>query len=367
MGKIGLWIGGAGLLLVGWGCDPSNGGDITGRDLSHIPYAPKEYPLVVPPGLPGLPPSPGNPQTYDGVQLGRHLFFDPILSLDSTLSCSGCHDPRRSFTDNLALSPGVGGTLGSRSSMTALNAAYYTGGLFWDGRSAMLEDQALEPVVNPVEMHEQWPNVEEKLRRHPKYPELFRKAFGIRNTSEITRDLAARAIAQYERLLLTGGQSIYQQQVRGERFFDDEQQEGHDLFFNLDPLIPDAECFHCHSAPLLQANEFFNNGIDSVGDLDEFADKGRGGINGVFFDNGKFKAPSLYNIALTAPYMHDGRFKTLEEVIDHYNGGGHAADNKDGFIRPLGLTPRQKRSLLSFLNCLTDTSYLQNPDVLSPF
>ncbi|HRG69185.1 MAG TPA: cytochrome C peroxidase, partial [Saprospiraceae bacterium] len=156
-------------------------------------------------------------------------------------------------------------------------------------------------------------------------------------------------------------------QIRGELFFDADQQEGHDLYFNIDVLIPDAECFHCHAAPLMMANDYFNNGIDTVTSLDDFKDTGRGGITGVRFDNGKFKAPTLYNIALTAPYMHDGRFKTLEEVIEHYNSGGHFAENKDGFIRKLGLNRRQKQSLIAFLNTLTDTSYLQNPDVLSPF
>jgi len=346
-------------------CDSGGGG--SEGDLLHIPYEPKDYVIEIPKGLPPLPDFPDNPQTFDGVQLGRHLFFDPILSLDSTLSCSSCHDPRKAFTDNLPVSPGVDGTLGSRSSMTTLNTAYFVKGLFWDGRVGTLEQQAIEPVQNPIELHENWPRVEEKFRRHAKYPEMFRKAFGISDRKEITKELAAKAIAQYERLHLTGGQSLYQRQLRGEVFFDPDQQEGHDLYFNADLLIPDAECFHCHSAPLMHANDFFNNGIDTVSSLDGFVDKGRGGVTGLRIDNGRFKAPTLYNIVLTAPYMHDGRFKTLEAVIDHYNSGGHFAENKDGFIRPLGLNARQKKSLITFLKTLTDTSYLQNPDVLSPF
>ncbi len=341
--------------------------DTNPDDLSQIPYNPKEYPLTIPEGLPRLPPNPDNPLTADGVQLGRHLFYDPILSLDSSMACASCHNPYKAFTDNLAVSPGVDRIVGNRSSMTVLNTAYYIKGLFWDGRVSSLETQAIEPVRNPIELHEDWANVEIKLRRHKTYPELFRKAFGISNKSEISKELAAKAIAQYERLLLAGGQSIYQKELRGELFYNADQQEGHDLYFNIDPLIPDAECFHCHAAPLMQANDFFNNGIDSVSSLDGFPDLGRGAISGVRLDNGRFKAPSLYNIALTAPYMHDGRFKTLEEVIDHYNSGGHYAENKNGFIRPLGLTKGQKKSLLAFLHCLTDTTYLQNPDVLSPF
>jgi len=346
-------------------CDdePVNGSD----DLSQIPYIPEAYINTIPNGLPQLPFTTEDPLTKEGVQLGRHLFYDPILSLDSTIACASCHDPRKAFTDNLAVSPGVGGTVGNRSSMTVLNTAYFYKGLFWDGRAAFLADQAAQPVENPVEMHEMWPAVINKLKRHPNYPAMFRKAFGINSKSEISKELATKAIAQFERILLTGGNSIYQKQIRGELFFDADQQEGHDLYFNIDVLIPDAECFHCHAAPLMMANDYFNNGIDTVTSLDDFKDTGRGGITGVRFDNGKFKAPTLYNIALTAPYMHDGRFKTLEEVIEHYNSGGHFAENKDGFIRKLGLNRRQKQSLIAFLNTLTDTSYLQNPDVLSPF
>ncbi|MBK9109021.1 MAG: cytochrome C peroxidase [Saprospiraceae bacterium] len=350
-------------LLIG--CEGNEGE--SENDLKHIPYNPIDYPLQIPKGLPPLPETPDNPLTLDGVQLGRHLFFDPILSLDSTLSCASCHDPRKAFTDNLSVSPGVGGTIGTRSSMTVLNSAYFVKGLFWDGRVGTLESQAIEPVQNPIELHEDWPNVEKKLQRHKDYPEMFRKAFGICGKKEITKELATKAIAQYERILLTGGQSLFQRQLRGEVFFNSDQQEGNDLYFNTDLLIPDAECFHCHAAPLMHANDFFNNGIDSVTSLDGFSDKGRGVVTGLRIDNGKFKAPSLYNIVLTAPYMHDGRFKTLEEVIEHYNSGGHFVENKDGFIRPLGLNSRQKKSLLAFLHTLTDTTFLLNPDVLSPF
>ncbi|MBK8451472.1 MAG: cytochrome C peroxidase [Saprospiraceae bacterium] len=337
------------------------------NDLSQIAYNPVEYPLIIPKGLPILPDFINSPLTKDQVQLGRHLFYDPILSSDSTMSCASCHNPRKAFTDNLPFSPGVTGAIGNRSSMTILNAAYYYKGLFWDGRSINLEAQAIEPVQNPIELHELWPNVEAKLKRHPVYPEMFRKAFGISSKTMITKELATKAIAQFERILLTGGNSLYHKQVRGEVFFDPDQQEGHDLFFNTDLLIPDAECFHCHAAPLFQANEFFNNGIDTIQSIDDFNDKGRGEITKLRFDNGKFKATSLFNIALTAPYMHDGRFQTLEEVIEHYNSGGHYAENKDGFIRPLGLNKRQKQNLVLFLKTLTDTSYLQNPDILSPF
>lgn len=364
------WIGLCLLFLTACNDDPKT----DSGDLSDIAYSPEAYPLTIPSGLPRLPDTIVANLTKEGVQLGRHLFYDPILSSDSAMSCSSCHNPRKGFTDNLAVSPGVLGMAGNRSSMTVLNAVYsnrypgfYNTGLFWDGRSDNLEKQAMEPVQNPIELHEVWPNVIEKLKRHPDYPARFRKAFGIASRSEITKELAVKAIAQFETILLTGGNSLYQRHKRGEIFFEFEQQVGEDLYFNQDLLKPDAQCFHCHADPLLMANDFFNNGIDSVKSLDDFIDKGRGGVTNVRFDNGKFRAPTLYNIALTAPYMHDGRFKTLEEVIDHYNSGGHVAENKNAFILPLGLNNLQKKSLLAFLKTLTDTSYLQNPDVLSPF
>ncbi len=352
------------LLASLWACV---GEDPDEDSLEHIEYNPQPYRYQIPRGMPPLPEDPDNPPTVDGVQLGRRLFYDPILSADSSISCSSCHNPLQAFTDGQAFSKGVLGQLGRRSSMTLLNTAYVVKGLFWDGRAKNLAEQALEPVENPLEMHEMWPNVIEKLKRHPDYPQRFRKAFGIPSKKAITKELAAKAISQWEKLLLTGGESLYAKAIRGETAFNVDQQTGYEMFINSDPLLPDAECFHCHAEPLFMANDFFNNGIDSVKSLADFKDKGRGDITAVLFDNGKFRAPTLFNIALTAPYMHDGRFKTLEEVIDHYDSGGHYALNKDGFIRPLHLTNRQKRQLVAFLKTLTDTSYLHNPDVLSPF
>jgi cytochrome c peroxidase len=212
-------------LIVGCNGENPPGGD----DLSQISYEPRAYPLVVPRNLPPLPDVPDNPMTYDGVQLGRHLFYDPILSSDSSQSCASCHKPEFAFTDGLAFSRGVTGQFGNRSSMSLLNIAYLTKGYFWDGRSATLETQALEPVENPIELHEMWPNVVEKFRKHPSYPTMFRKAFGISSKSEITKELAAKAIAQFERILLTGGNSLYVRQLNKEIFFDGDQQEGMDI------------------------------------------------------------------------------------------------------------------------------------------
>lgn len=338
-----------------------------GRDLSHIGYDPVAFLPDLPPQYPRIVEDPDNPMTIAGVDLGHHLFFDPILSADSTLSCSSCHLPSKGFTDGAAVSVGIDGVAGTRSAMSIFNVGFAKRGLFWDGRSPSLEIQALEPVENPIEMHETWGNVEQKLRRHSTYPEMFRKAFGISNSREVTRDMAARAMAQYMKALVSGGSSKYNRAMRGETFFNEDQQNGFDMWFDVSPLYPDAECGHCHNGPLLTVDDYFNNGLESVATLNDFPDKGRGEVTGVIYDNGKFRVPSLINIELTAPYMHDGRFTTLEEVVEHYNSGGHYAENLDPNIRPLQLTEQQKAEILAFMRTFTDTTFRQDPLFASPF
>lgn len=310
-----------------------------------------------------------NPLTKDGIQLGRMLFFDPILSSDSTMSCASCHLPQGAFTDNLPTSKGVTGQNGRRSSMAVMNVGFINKGLFWDGRSTSLEDQAKRPVEDPIELHENWSNVEIKLRRHAQYPALFRKAFGIENKREITRELAAKAIAQFERTLLVGENSrFFEVFVNEEDFASDEELEGYLMFFDAsNGSLPDAQCFHCHNRPLFTNNDFINNGLDEAYDLNSFRDKGRGEVTGRQFDNGKFRTPTLWNIEMTAPYMHDGRFSTLEEVLDHYASGGHYAENLDPLIEDIHLNEDHKVAIIAFLKMLTDTSFVNNPAFQNPF
>lgn len=338
------------------------------QDLSNIPYNPVafEFPNVFP--LPVMDVPADNSMTEAGIELGRFLFFDPILSGNKTMACADCHFPESGFTDNLAVSKGTEGVAGLRSSMSLVNAGYSTKGLFWDGRVKTLEEQALLPVEDVIELHNDWEDVIEDLKKHDNYPTRFRQSFGINTTEEITKELAVKAIAQFERSLLSFN-SKYDQVVRNEAFFDDDELLGFELFFDEPNGLPDAECGHCHNAPLFTVNQYFNNGIDSVGSLVEFKDKGLGAITNNPFDNGKFRAPSLRNIALTAPYMHDGRFQTLEEVVDHYNEGAHFADNIDPLIRTrgLGLTDEQKNALVAFMHALTDTSFVNNPAYQNPF
>jgi len=342
---------------------------ITG-DLSDIPYNPQSFTITQPDGFPSMLIPADNPMTVEGIELGQHLFFDPILSADSSMSCSSCHLPSLSFTDGAATSAGIDGIFGTRSSMSLLNIGYVEKGLFWDGRSNTLEEQALIPVEDPIELHDTWENVESKLKAHPSYPQMFREAFGIVDRSEITKDLAVKAIAQFERTLISSNSKYDKVVFQGLAAFTDSEARGLSMFTDEGALgLPDAECAHCHALHLGTTDDFFNNGLDSVGSLTEFMDLGLGGVTQDTFDNGKFRAPTLRNIALTAPYMHDGRFETLEEVIDFYNESPNHTNssNVDANIRPLELTNSQKEDLLNFLHTLTDTVFIQNPIFQSPF
>lgn len=363
--------------------DPPPPVDDRDDDLVAIPYNPVAYSIPKPAKFPAVPVPADNPVTVDGIQLGRRLFYDPILSADSTQSCSSCHLPGGSFTDNKAVSTGIDGISGRRSSMSLLNIAYVSRRLFWDGRSPSLEDQALRPVEDPIEMHNTWANVLDRLRKHAAYPAYFRKAFGITSRKEITKELAAKAMAQFERILISSGKSKFDLYLNGDPdALDEEELDGKLMFFDEGGAVglPDAQCFHCHGGITNTGAGFFNNGLDSVASLNDFKDKGLGEVTGNVNDNGRFATPTLRNIALTAPYMHDGRFKTLEEVVEHYGKNGKGVSNEDPFIRQIGfpvpgtnpikysgLTPYQKKVIVKFLHTLTDTDFINNPDINNPF
>lgn len=325
-----------------------------------------EFPSFL--GQPNIPTD--NPLTEEGILLGRMLFFDPILSADSTQSCFSCHFPEQSFTDGLDKSVGILGIPTQRSSMSLANLVFMEKDFFWDGRAASLEDQAFLPVEAHDELNDNWENVELKLRRHNDYPALFRAAFGIDRTSEITRDLAVKALAQFERTLISGN-SKYDRVVWFNDLsqeFTEEEQLGLELFeVETAITLEHPGCTHCHSGPNFTDNKFHNNGLDNVASLADFPDLGRGAINGVIFDNGTFRTPSLRNIALTGPYMHDGRFETLEQVLDNYAQGGHGVENEDPNIRPFDLTEEERQALIAFLHTLTDTSFINNPSFQNPF
>jgi cytochrome c peroxidase len=345
-------------IIITVGCkevSPYNGP----ADLPKISYHPKPYLLNIPRDFPQIKIANDNPLTEEGVALGRRLFHDPILSADSTMSCSSCHISSLSFTDGNALSKGIDRKEGRRSAMSLANIGFYKEGLFWDGRVKTLESQALIPIEDTIELHNSLDNVIEKLKAHPDYPVYFRKAFGIDTLSQIDEFLLAKALAQYEKTLISA-HSRFDQFREGEATFTEDEQAGYNIFFDASSELPDGECGHCHNAPLMTTNEYLNNGISLANTTEDFTDRGRGEVTGNRFDNGKFRVPSLRNIELTAPYMHDGRFQTLEEVIEHYNSGGHYGPNTSPLIRPLYLNETHKRQLIAFLNTLTDRKFVED-------
>ncbi|MBL7560652.1 cytochrome-c peroxidase [Olleya sp. YSTF-M6] len=302
-----------------------------------------------------------NKLTVEGVTLGKRLFFDNILSVDGTKACASCHLPQNAFSDPNQFSQGVTTTLGTRNSMPLFNLAWnFDDKYFWDGHALGLENQALEPVIDTNELgNDSWEPVEAKLNNHEQYPKLFEQAFG---TSVITKQLVAKAIAQFERTLISGN-SKFDKFSNGEIALTPQEQNGLNIFMSEDK----GDCFHCHgnpNNPLWTDNQFHNNGLDAT-----FSDLGLGLISGNPNDNGKFRSPSLRNLAYTAPYMHDGRFATLEEVIEHYSTGLQDSDTIDTLMKKVNqggvqLTTEDKADLKAFLLTLSDPTFINNPDFI---
>ena len=299
-----------------------------------------------------------NKLTVEGVALGKRLFFDNILSVNNTKACASCHSPQHAFADPNQFSVGVTNIEGTRNSMPLFNLAWnFDDRYFWDGHALGLESQALEPVIDANELgNDSWEPVEAKLNNHPEYPQLFKQAFG---TSVITKTLVSKAIAQFERTLISGN-SKFDKFSNGEVTLTPQEQNGLDVFMDESR----GDCFHCHgnpNNPLWTDNKFHNNGLDAT-----FSDLGFGLITGNPNDNGKFKSPSLRNLAYTAPYMHDGRFATLEQVIEHYSTGLQASSTIDPLMKKVAqggvnLTAQDKADLKAFLLTLSDPSFLNNP------
>lgn len=331
-------------------------------------YDPTPYSAVKPAGIPPLPVFTDNPLTVKGVELGHKLFYDPILSADSTLSCSGCHSVAHALSDTTAFSIGVDYLPGKRNAMPIYNLGYQPAdnGFFWDGRAVTLEDQAIMPIQDPLEMHEILPNVVIKLSRSEMYPKLFYEAFG---EEVITAELTGKAIAQFVKSV-TSGNSRFDKATAGEIFLTDQEVLGYELFLALDG----GDCFHCHgiNGGLFSDYQYRNNGLDAATRFFDFADPGLGVVTGDTADYGKFKTPSLRNIALTAPYMHDGRFATLEEVLDFYSEQVNDTPFTDNFMQfsfqsGVQLTAEEKAAIIAFLKTLTDETMSTNPLYTNPF
>jgi cytochrome c peroxidase len=319
------------------------------------------------PYFPPMPTSPDNPVTEQGVALGRYLFYDSILSADSNMSCAGCHRQEAAFSDAPnAFSKGRNGVLLHRNTPPLFNLAWYPR-LFWDGRAVSLEMQVLHPVRAHEEMNLQWTVATLRVARSSFYKSLFRDAFG---DVPIDSMLIAKAIAQFERTLLSY-RSKYDSVLARETVFTEEEFAGFDIMNDMSK----GDCLHCHSTDndALGVNpSFSNNGIDAVAFPEDFKDKGLGGVSGKKEDYGKFKVPTLRNIAATAPYMHDGRFKTLEAVIDFYSDSlkpSPGIDSKMGYLHRGGahFSATEKKQIIAFLKTLTDSALLTDPSFSNPF
>jgi len=300
-----------------------------------------------------------NPLIVERVELGKKLFFDKHVSINDRQACADCHAPEKAFSDGRRTARGAEGELGPRNSMPLFNLAWKKE-FFWDGRAKSLREQVLQPIQNPIEMHQSLTNLAVKLAGSPDgYAAAFATAFG---SPEITAEKISLALENYL-LTLTSFDSKFDRVLRGEVQFTAAEQRGFELFSTeYDPRRGQfgADCFHCHGGPLFQSQAFANNGSDAA-----FVDIGREKVTGKAADRGKFSTPSLRNIALTAPYMHDGRFRTLAEVVQHYSTGiprsatldPNLAKHPDGGV-PLNATDQQ--ALVAFLEALTDEKYTAN-------
>ena len=342
-------------------------------------FTPYQFQMSATFPIPDLPHD--NPLTVERVELGKKLFFDKQLSVNNAQSCADCHAPEKAFTDGRRTARGAEGEFGTRNAMPLFNLAWKKE-FFWDGRAKSLREQVLQPIQNPIEMHESLTNVLAKLNSRRRrgdesqisepeqsqrlltsspanskdYPALFSAAFG---SPEITAEKISLALENYL-LTLTSFNAKFDRVLRGEEKFTPEEQRGFELFSTeYDPRRGQfgADCFHCHGGPLFQSQSFANNGSDGA-----FTDIGREKVTGKASDRGKFSVPSLRNVALTAPYMHDGRFRTLEDVIEHYSTGiprsptldPNLAKHPDGGVP---LTDADQRALVAFLKTLTDTQF----------
>jgi len=284
-----------------------------------------------------------NPLTEEGFQLGRQLFYDPILSKDSTISCASCHLQATGFTHvDHSLSHGIDGKIGTRNSMTMMNLAW-SKSFMWDGGVNHLDVQPLNPITSLVEMNETLANVVLKLRKSDKYKSLFFAAFGDEN---ITGQRILKALSQFE-LMLISSNSKYDKVMQKEAVFTNQEQNGYQLF--------KTNCASCHSEPLFTNGNFENNGIPLDSTLNDI---GRQRITEKTEDYLKFKVPTLRNIQFTNPYMHDGRFNKLTEVIKHYNSITNNKNVSKQLKKSMNLTDNERVDLVAFLLTLTDHEFL---------
>ena len=339
-------------------------------EVPEIPVTIDETPYTLAYGdlpTPDLPAD--NPLTEQGVQLGRMLFYETMLSKDNTQACASCHRQSDGFSDSTRFSIGVELLPGNRQAMPVFNLAWHSNDFFWDGRSELLREQSLRPIQDPLEMNETLENVIAKLSSSKMYQDQFTRAFG---STEVTAEKMSLAMEQFM-LSIVSYNSKYDKFLAGEVQLTESEERGRLLFeAEYNPFFPEvsgADCGHCHSGRNFENDQYMNNGLDTDASM---TDIGREAVSQNANDKGKFKVPTLRNVAVTAPYMHDGRFQTLEQVVDHYNEGIQASETVDPTVlntinTGLFLTEEDKVDLVNFLKTLTDDTFLNEAAYKSPF
>jgi cytochrome c peroxidase len=292
----------------------------------------------------------GNTSSRSKFVLGRYLFYDPILSLDSSISCATCHAQAHSFADhNIPFSIGVGGIVGTRNAPSIFNMAW-SPSFFWDGKVINMNMFSMHPILNPVEMKEDTAHLFEKLNRNSFYINQFKKAYNI---SRITPKYLQLALSQYMAFVISAN-SKYDQVKAGKEAFTPNEKEGYELFLN--------HCVQCHKEPLFTDYSFRNNGLDSIS-----KDQGRYNVTKMESDKGKFKVPTLRNIEFTYPYMHDGRFSSIMDVLNHYNSEVKNHPNLDTSLKKnINLSITDKKNIMKFLFTLSDFSLIGDTLIAEP-
>ena len=316
--------------------------------------------------FPVMPKSASNPVSVEGAELGRMLFYDPILSRDSTISCATCHQQKYAFAGNSSFDKGIDSALLNRNTMPLFNLAWNSA-LFWDGRANTIEAQVFHPVRDKEEMDLDWNEAVTRVRRSVFYPKLFEQVFGNQIIDSV---LIGSAIAQFERTLISAN-SKFDQVIRGETFLTADEYEGFGLVNNQ--VV--GNCLHCHVTDgngLGTTGKFSNNGLDFAQRANDYKDQGKKGFTKVASDAGFFRIPSFRNLLFTAPYMHDGRFETLEDVLDFYSDGVQAAYNIDPKMAlvhqgGMNLSTDEKDKIIKFLKTLSDSSFISNSKFSNPF
>lgn len=315
--------------------------------------------LPVPPlGITGKFEDIKNPPTPERVRLGRWLFFDKRLSADGTISCATCHIPEHAFSEPKPVSEGIQGQKGTRKAPSFINQAWTLyPHFFWDGRAASLEEQAIGPIANPIEMGHTHEAMIASLNGIVAYKKYFKEAFGA---EEVTLDHVSKAIADYERTRMSGN-SAYDRWINGDKAaLSEEAVKGMDLFFDK------AECSQCHLGQNFTDSLFHNLGIGWDAKTKSFKDEGRFVISKVLADKGAFKTPTLREVTKHAPYMHDGSIHTLEEVVEHYNKGGNANPHLSPKVRKLDLSKDEIAALVAFMKSLDGEGYLDTEPKVFP-